>query len=423
MPENPINWTEGSWNLSPETESSPSLLFCADWAPVRTLERPVLDAPGSLYSEAMRAELRASALRIVNVETTLQREPGKIPADVKEGPSFCAPAHAVQDLLSAGFDIALLANNHMGDYGAQGLVETREILEEAGLQTCGTGTSQEDAYAARIVEVGGNSIALVNFHEGEEGEQTERNPALAGWDLSRVNREIARQKAAGRLVIAVPHSDREFFPVPAPYGQRAFRGLIDAGADIVIGHHPHVPRGVEIYKGAPIIYSQGNFVFWSGQPGLMRRLGYMVRLYLLPHGELAFRLLPYRIEPTGLRLLDPAERAWLFSQLASVSGDALSPESVQAYWHAAMDAFSKEHWLSDATGMDHTFKCMRERNPEGIARLRTRFLCPAHYHFMTEGITRVLAGKHGSSPPEMIEKCRLWTGSAEGPIADLIKNP
>lgn len=377
----------------------------------------MVESPGTVYSEEILAELRTSSLCIVNVETTLQRVPGSIPADVKEGPSFCAPAHAVQDLLCAGFDIALLANNHMGDYGAQGLVETREILEAAGLQTCGTGTSQEDAYAARVVEVDGHSIAFVNFHEGEEGEQTERNPALAGWDLARVHREIVQQKAAGRLVIAVPHSDREFFPVPAPYGQRAFRGLIDAGADIVIGHHPHVPRGVEIYKGAPIIYSQGNFVFWSGQPGLMRRLGYMVRLYLLPSGQLAFRLLPYRIEPTGLRLLEPDERHWLFSQLASVSGDALSPESVQAYWHAAMDAFSADHWLSDATGMDYTFKCMRERNPEGIARLRTRLLCPAHYHFMTEGITRVLEGKHGSSPPELIDKFRLWTGSDEGPIA------
>ncbi len=417
MTEKLIDWAEGIWKVHPETENTPSILFCADWAPVRALEPGVVNSPGSLYSEAIRAELRRSTLRVVNVETTLQRKTGVLQPEIKEGPSFGAPAATVKDLLSAGFDVALLANNHMGDFGAAGIFETREILEEAGLQTCGTGSSQEDAYEARVLEIGDHSVALVNFHEGEEGEHTERNPALAGWDLARVGREIARQKAAGRLVIALPHSDREFFPVPAPYGHRAYRGLVDAGADAVIGHHPHVPRGVEIYKGAPIIYSQGNFVFWSGQPGLMRRLGYMVRLYLLPHGELAFRLLPYRIEPKGLRLLEATERQWLFSQLESVSGDALAPESVQAYWHAAMDASSEDEWLSDATGMEYTFKCMRERHPQGIARLRTRLCCPAHYHFMKEGITRVLEGKHGTSPPELIEKFRLWTGSAEGPIS------
>lgn len=411
-----FDWNTGSWNGGVGDTDAPSILFCADWAPVRALEAPILNAPGSLYTDGVVAELERSTVRVVNVETTLRRRPGVLSAVHKEGPPFAAPATAVNDLLSAKFDIGLLANNHMGDFGPRGIVETRDVLEEAGLRTCGTGTCQDDAYEGLVFDVAGRPVAIVNFHEGEEGQHTERNPALAGWDLQRVGREITRQKAAGRLVIAAPHADREFFPVPAPYGHAAYRGLVDAGADAVIGHHPHVPRGVEIYKGAPIVYSQGNFLFWSGQPGLFRRLGFMARLILAENGKIGLRLLPYRITPEGLRLLEGDEKQWLFAQLESVSGDALAPDSVRAYWCAAMDAFSREEWLSDATGMDFTFGRMRENDPLGIARLRTRLCCPAHYHFMTEGISRVLDGKHGTSAPELIEKFRLWTGASEGPI-------
>ncbi len=407
-----VDWNTGAWNEPPAGADAPSILFCADWAPVRALEQPIVERPGSLYSAGVRAELERSDLRVVNVETTLLRNPEARRPIVKEGPPFGSPARAVEDLLSAEFDVGLLANNHTGDYGPEGIRETRTVLEEAGLRTTGTGTDQEDAYEALVLEVGGHSVALVNFHEGEEGAHTERNPALAGWDLPRVYAEVARQKAAGRTVIAVPHADREFFPVPAPYGHAAYRGLVEAGADAVIGHHPHVPRGVEIHKGAPVIYSQGNFLFWSGQRGLFRRLGFMVRLYLRER-SVGFRLLPYRIRPDGLVLLEGRERQWLLEQLQSVSGEALRPDSVRAYWRAAMDAFSREEWLRDATGMEFTFKQMQAGEPLGIARLRTRLCCPAHYNFMTEGITRVLEGTHGDSPPELVERVRRWTGPDE----------
>ncbi|MCC5807717.1 MAG: CapA family protein [Opitutales bacterium] len=411
-----IDWSDGAWSQNGRDEDAPSILFCADWAPTRALEKPIVERPGSLYGKAVRAELERSVLRIVNVETTLQRNPGVLRPVVKEGPPFGSPARAVEDLLSAGFDVGLLANNHTGDFGPEGIVETRALLEEAGLRTTGTGTDQDDAYEALVVTVGGRSVAIVNFHEGEEGAHTGRNPALAGWDLERVRAEVAKQKTAGRLVIAVPHADREFFPVPAPYGHAAYRSLIDAGADAVIGHHPHVPRGIEIYRDAPIIYSQGNFLFWSGQPGLFRRLGYMVRLYVGTDGVAGFRLLPYRIRPDGLVLLEGRERQWLFAQLAAVSGEALQPDSVRAYWRAAMDTFSRDEWLRDATGMEFTFLQMQAGEPLGIARLRTRLCCPAHYHFMTEGITRVIDGTHGNSPPELVDRVRQWTGPSEPEI-------
>ena len=408
-----VNLQTGIGNAPAYDPDAPALLFCADWAPVRAFRDPLLENPGSLYGAGIRRELASATFRIVNVETTLLADPDAFSPVPKEGPAFASPAEAVQDLREAGFDLALLANNHTSDFGPDGLVETRRVLEDAGLAVCGVGTSQKDAYRGTSFHIGSTSVAIVNFQEGEEGTCTERNPGLAGWDLDRVCAEIEQLEKAGHRVIAVPHADKEYLPVPAPYAQAAYRRLVDAGACAVISHHPHVPRGWEFSKGVPILYSQGNFLFWSGQPGLFRRLGYMVRLHFTESGACAFRLIPYQIRPEGLELLDQQQRHWFLSHLSRVSGDALAPASTRSFWNAAIDAIPREAWLRDATGMEFTFKKMQEGDPLGIARLRTRLVSPSHFHFMIDGISRVLDGAHGTSPAERMEILSLWDQASE----------
>ncbi|MGC9452811.1 MAG: CapA family protein, partial [Oceanipulchritudo sp.] len=244
---------------------------------------------------------------------------------------------------------------------------------------------------------------------------TDRAPEVAGWDLDRACRSIERHAAAGRTVIAAPHADREFLPVPAPYAQRAYRRLIDAGASLVVAHHPHVPRGVEIYKEAPIFYSQGNFIFAQDHPGLFRKLGYMVEVAVQPDGAVGCRIHPYRLDETGIHLLTTEQRAWFMERLSSVSGEQLSPEAVLQWWHAAIDAIPLDSWYASCTGMDYGMELMRKRDPVGLARLRTRLSSPAHYEFMIAGINRILSGEHGSADPSMIEKVRLWT---ETPVSE-----
>jgi poly-gamma-glutamate synthesis protein (capsule biosynthesis protein) len=385
------------------------LCFCADWAPARRYAGAILEQPGSLYSPEVLGIIEKANFRIVNVETVLHAEPAAAKPVPKEGPNLIGPAAAVEDLLAGGFNVGLLANNHTYDFGPEGLLSTRDILEQAGLQTCGTGTSQEDAYAGLVLEAKGVSVALVNFQEGEEGNWTDRAPELAGWDLDRVCRSIRKHVAEGRVVIALPHADREFLPVPSPYAQQAYRGFVEAGASLVVAHHPHVPRGIEIHRGVPILYSQGNFIFAHDHAGLFRKLGYMVEVAVAPAGEVGCRIIPYRLDENGIYLLDTEQREWFMDQLRSVSGENLSPERVAAWWNAAIDAIPVDSWYASCTGMDYGMELMRKRDPIGLARLRTRLSGPAHYAFMIAGINRILAGHHGQSPPAMIETVRLWT--------------
>ncbi|MGC9451765.1 MAG: CapA family protein, partial [Oceanipulchritudo sp.] len=158
-------------SLAEEAFSGPhlQLVFCADWAPARTYARPLRENPGSLYPPEVMRILEAADHRIVNVETVLHPEPDAVRPVYKEGPNLIGPSGAVRDLQTAGFDVGLLANNHTYDFGREGLQATREVLETVGLQTCGTGTCQDDAYDGLILEGNGLAVALVNFQEGEEG--------------------------------------------------------------------------------------------------------------------------------------------------------------------------------------------------------------------------------------------------------------
>jgi poly-gamma-glutamate synthesis protein (capsule biosynthesis protein) len=404
-----VNWNTGGYREETFDAPHSSLLFCADWAPLRKYARTVLDKPGAVYSEGVRSELASADWRIVNVETVLHPEPESARPVYKEGVNLIGPSDAVKDLRAASFDVALLANNHTYDYGAEGLSTTKQALEGAGLLTCGTGQSQEDAYDGLVLEAEGVSIALVNFQEGEEGSRTGRSPEIAGWDLARVCASIRHHVKAGRVVIAVPHADREYLPMPAPYVQVAYRQLVEAGAALVVAHHPHVPRGVEIYQGVPIFYSQGNFIFSHAYDGLFRRLGYMLRVGVGSGGDIGCRMIPYWLNDSGIHLLMDDQRTKFLSELKTVSGEALRPDSVLAWWHAAIDSIPLDSWYSDCTGMKYGMGLMEQREPLGLARLRTRLSSPSHYEFMVAGIDRILAGEHGNSSGEMIKKVRRWT--------------
>lgn len=398
--------------------SAARLLFAGDWAPVRQFCRILGEQPGGLYDDRILAAFARADYRVVNVEAVLHADPQALAPVYKEGPNLRGPVAAVADLRALGTDLGLLANNHVYDFGADGLRATADLLAEAGIATCGHGEGQEDAYDGHVVKINDVEIAFVNFQEGEEGPNTERAPEVAGWDLRRIEDSIRAHRRAGRTVIALPHADREFLPCPAPYIQKTYRALVTAGASLVIAHHPHVPRGMEIHRGCPILYSLGNFAFWQDHPGLFRKLGLLAEVAVSAEGETGLRLLPYRIGKERLRSLTEPETAWFGDHLAAVSGPALAPDRVRAAWHAAVDAIPLSSWYHDCTGMRYGMDLMEKEDPVGLARLRTRLSSPAHYEFMKAGIDRILSGSHGTSDPALVERVRLWSETAAaGPFS------
>ena len=184
---------------------------------------------------------------------------------------FRAPPSAARRIASAGIDVVSLANNHAMDYGPEALVHTVDLLENVGVVALGAGADRTAAYRHRVFDVRGDvrvafvgvsMIVPLNFPAGpgSAGIASARPP-------SRVLDSVRTADGVADVVIAVVHWGVERTTCPSD-AQRAFaRDLMDAGADVVVGHHPHVLQPVEFSGGRLVAYSLGNFV-WHPRWGI-----------------------------------------------------------------------------------------------------------------------------------------------------------
>jgi gamma-polyglutamate biosynthesis protein CapA len=169
----------------------------------------------------------------------------------------------VEVLKRSGFDIFCLANNHILDYGRRALTETQDILASNGLVGIGAGNNKKEAASARIIKINSTTFAFLSYSAVPDfGEQLNENlpcPAIA--DSATIIAEIIKCRSISDFVIVTYHWGVEYSRLPAKKQIDIAHISIDNGADLVIGHHPHVIQGIEKYHGKFILYSLGNFVF------------------------------------------------------------------------------------------------------------------------------------------------------------------
>ena len=154
-----------------------------------------------------------------------------------------------------------LANNHMMDFGEEGLRQTKAALASLSIPFAGAGVNEEEARQPMILEENGKRIAVFSCSERQFGMATEDTAGCAAkgaW----LYEAIRGVKALGNadFVIVSCHAANEYSPWVSPSLHDFYHSLVDAGADCIHGHHAHVPQGYEEYKGKPIFYGLGNFV-------------------------------------------------------------------------------------------------------------------------------------------------------------------
>ena len=210
---------------------------------------------------------------------------------------FTAPAVAATTLSRAGFTIVSTANNHAWDAGLAGVLETLRQLDRAKVAHAGTGRTRAEAERPTILRVRGWKVAVLAATRvfNPAPLTFEKHPGaqhIAWADTAWLYPAIRSLKAthAADLVIVSVHGGVELDSTPRAWQRDLFRGAVDAGADIVLGHHPHVLQRVEWYRRRPIVYSLGNFVFWQGSrwTGLSAIFRFTVR----PNGEITLALSP-----------------------------------------------------------------------------------------------------------------------------------
>lgn len=179
----------------------------------------------------------------------------------KTGPALKSPVDSLCVLKKAGFGLVTLANNHILDYGAEGLKSTLNECRKIGLEVVGAGMSKEEASAPFITEISGIKIAILNIAENEFGTTQNGEPGGYGMDLVENYNTIKSAKEEADHVIVIVHGGHEHYELPSPRMKKTYRFYADAGASAVIAHHTHCPCGYEEYNGVPICYSLGNFLF------------------------------------------------------------------------------------------------------------------------------------------------------------------
>lgn len=209
--------------------------------------------------ELIRDELKNYDLLFGNLEGTISDRG----TDTGSLYSFHMDVKAAPALKEAGFSVLSLANNHMSDWGKAALEDTLYRLKGQGILYSGGGFYDEDAYDPAVaILADGTSVAFVSFSQFHGYfEANEKKAGIAMLSSENVSRSIKKAKEMADIVIASFHYGDEYAKLPNDFQKKISRLAIDEGADLVVGHHPHVIQPVERYGDGWIAYSLGNFIF------------------------------------------------------------------------------------------------------------------------------------------------------------------
>jgi poly-gamma-glutamate synthesis protein (capsule biosynthesis protein) len=177
--------------------------------------------------------------------------------------SFEDDPRSIEGLTYAGFDVLSVANNHIWDYGRLAFEDTMKTLEDHGMSHVGGGANFDTVHTSIIREVKGTKIAFLAYTSllppflGTK----EARPAVAFPDKDQMILDIQKARAMADIVIVSFHWGNEYATVHNSFQEELAHAAIDAGANMIVGHHPHVIEDIERYNDGYIAYSLGNFVF------------------------------------------------------------------------------------------------------------------------------------------------------------------
>ena len=228
----------------------------------RGVESRILNQGGGDWTfpwQMIADDFAAADLAFANLEGSMSN----VGSDTGKKYSFRFNPEAVKGLQYAGFDVLSLANNHMLDWGRSSLCETTKLLDSVNIGYAGAGCDGEQAHRPYVANLGDTSVAFLaytTFYEGAHA--TDTRAGMTKLDREEMKQTIKDLKESGvDIVLLSMHWGTEYDTRSSKREQDFAHELVDAGLDVLIGHHPHVAQEIERYKDGWIIYSLGNLVF------------------------------------------------------------------------------------------------------------------------------------------------------------------
>ena len=257
-------------------------------------------------------------LNIVDLESSLTKSQKGI---AKTGPLLKSIPESIKSLNYLSVHLAALSNNHIMDYGVDGLNDTILMCKKAGIDIVGVGKNITEARQPFITEIHSKRIAILNFSENEFSSTYGEYPGANPLNIIDNYNDILKIRKLVDWLFVLYHGGNEFYELPSPRVKKTCRFFADAGADAVIMHHTHAYSGYENYDNTPIFYGLGNFNFdWDGRVNQSWNYGYTVK-FILTENNINFKILPHQQsngKPGTFPLLN-TEKTNFFQNLESLN--------------------------------------------------------------------------------------------------------
>ena len=286
------------------------IFISGDFAPKHRINELIKDEEYNIIFGDILPLIKESDISITNLECPLIENGTPIK---KTGPNLKASTKSIEALKYAGFNMVTLANNHMMDYGADGLNSTINICKKNNIEYIGVGQNITEAQTIKYFNIKNKKTAFINCCENEWSTTFGDYPGCNPLNEIDIYNQIKEAKSNSDYIIVIIHGGHEMYEYPSPRMKKLYRWFIDLGVDAVIGHHTHCFSGFEIYNEKPIVYSLGNFVFDSDRRDSIWNYGASVIL-TINENKISLELHPYCQCNTeaGIKLIKENDRTtWL----------------------------------------------------------------------------------------------------------------
>jgi poly-gamma-glutamate synthesis protein (capsule biosynthesis protein) len=325
----------------------------------------------------------------------------------KSGPNLMASVNSAKTLRQSGFKAVGLANNHIMDFGKEGLASTLAACASAGLGTFGAGPSLTESGRPLVVPLGGIRIAFLAVAEDERCLASPFGPGANPADPIWLVRTLKEARGTFDRLVVLFHGGNEGFQYPAPWLRESCRFLVEQGADAVICQHSHCVGSMEVHQGGLILYGQGNFIFdYPGHGSLGNQgLGLVLTFREEQPVDVSFHPLKQLPGDEGVRL-SPQPEAQALMELLRLQSEVLAdPERYALVWSSYCDQ-RREGFLTRLFGLGSWLQQLNRRgwlfhrlSQADLLRIQNLVSCESHRNALRTSLdnlidTRSLAGRN-----------------------------
>lgn len=272
-------------------------------------------------------------LQIVNLEAPVSNSISKIP---KTGPHLKSDKDSITEVLKKlKIDVVTLANNHILDFGESGLKDTISYCHSLGIKTVGAGKNLEEAAKTLYLDTAEGKIAIINIAENEWASASQKSAGANPMDIIENIHQIKEAKQNADFVLVILHGGNEHNPYPSPRMVKQYRFYAECGADAIIGHHTHCINGHELYKGVPIFYSLGNFLFTTPKRhGKSWYKGLVLQLSIRKGEPIHFEIIPvsFREDNFALSVLSGESKENVIHSIKKINEIIKNEENLHEKW-------------------------------------------------------------------------------------------